>query len=790
MANLSSSPADEDFPVPIERPAELSMAVTGAEASAAPSSSSSQTQTHAPARGQARATPKSIRPCKFYAMKTGCKNGTACPFLHDPGLLNGNSGDNRSAVQAPGSDLQRGPAGDRPVRHSARGVSGADTLATRRHNPAVDPSRVVRRPTPAGENTPEARRKNEINQLKRRWGSLFQEVDQEQGVYRLELKQSEDFPYDLDALRIEISVPQDYLKNDAQGPSVKVLNEDIPRGHQFNIERGFTSLVKSASKTTRLLDLLNSLDKRLEDFLSSEKAPTFKIIPNLGAPVQDVVKPDVSSQQLPLSTPPASESRVVPVPEPPKPIYGDAEKAAAKARRDLETRQLEARLRQSDIFWKNASGTIYKVPLDPRMRKALPAALLLLKAVDLHVPESYPLEPCKVVFDRSFPKSITASIERNFVKRAQEKPEVSLMAQLNYLAQNLHNMIEIADDPVETVKVEADVAPAAPEAGPSTAGPSTLTAVPDKPHVIIMETTRPPEWDVDQDDTSESESDEQSGPEEEAKEEVAQRGPEAPEPVSIIERGTSISFPDIKLKNIELLELRTINITTKCTRCKTVADINNVKAKENRHSRPKLLGCEKCANVIGIDFRREFIHENHTRAGFLDLSGCTVVDLLPSEFVPTCAACSTTLTGGIQGVTRSQTMFENCRSCFAKMSLFIPDIRFLKISDSGVDLSAGGQIRRQKENLGLVVGTELPLKGRCAHYRKSTRWFRFSCCNKVYPCDRCHDASAEPRHPSEHANRMICGACSREQNYRPNDCAFCGHSFVSKNSGFWEGGKG
>ncbi|KAK6508334.1 hypothetical protein TWF506_010428 [Arthrobotrys conoides] len=67
---------------------------------------------------------------------------------------------------------------------------------------------------------------------------------------------------------------------------------------------------------------------------------------------------------------------------------------------------------------------------------------------------------------------------------------------------------------------------------------------------------------------------------------------------------------------------------------------------------------------------------------------------------------------------------------------------------------------------------------------------RFSCCNKVFPCDKCHDSSVEPRHPSEHANRMICGACSREQNYRPDDCAFCGHSFVSKNSGFWEGGKG
>ena len=43
----------------------------------------------------------------------------------------------------------------------------------------------------------------------------------------------------------------------------------------------------------------------------------------------------------------------------------------------------------------------------------------------------------------------------------------------------------------------------------------------------------------------------------------------------------------------------------------------------------------------------------------------------------------------------------------------------------------------------------------------------------------------------EHANRMVCGFCSREQNYRPGDCGVCRMSLVKKvGSGFWEGGKG
>jgi hypothetical protein len=38
---------------------------------------------------------------------------------------------------------------------------------------------------------------------------------------------------------------------------------------------------------------------------------------------------------------------------------------------------------------------------------------------------------------------------------------------------------------------------------------------------------------------------------------------------------------------------------------------------------------------------------------------------------------------------------------------------------------------------------------------------------------------------------MICGYCSREQNYRPDDCHFCRSSLVAKiGHGFWEGGKG
>lgn len=59
---------------------------------------------------------------------------------------------------------------------------------------------------------------------------------------------------------------------------------------------------------------------------------------------------------------------------------------------------------------------------------------------------------------------------------------------------------------------------------------------------------------------------------------------------------------------------------------------------------------------------------------------------------------------------------------------------------------------------------------------------------------RCHDLSPTnlDQHPNEHATRMLCGLCSREQAYHPSTCRHCHANLVGNKSGngFWEGGKG
>lgn len=154
--------------------------------------------------------------------------------------------------------------------------------------------------------------------------------------------------------------------------------------------------------------------------------------------------------------------------------------------------------------------------------------------------------------------------------------------------------------------------------------------------------------------------------------------------------------------------------------------------------------------------------------------------------MPTCGRCSTASLGLVS--VRGEVTTNVCRECHGKFTFKIPEVKFLAITRGSALPPSTGPKRRQ-EKLGLHAGEPLPERGSCAHYKRSYRWFRFSCCSKVHACDKCHDNAED--HLNEWANRMICGWCSREQNYAVDACGFCGRSVIGKKGrGFWEGGKG
>ena len=255
----------------------------------------------------------------------------------------------------------------------------------------------------------------------------------------------------------------------------------------------------------------------------------------------------------------------------------------------------------------------------------------------------------------------------------------------------------------------------------------------------------------------------------------------ATQPAEPLEKGTMMSFPSIELHGIEVLQVSVLSISVKCEHCKTSNDITGLKP-----GAEKMASCKKCATQLTARFSQTLVHENSSRAGFIDLSGCKVADMLPSTFVPTCSKCSTASQGLVS--VRGETMTNVCRECHGKFTFKMPEVKFLFISPGSLPPPVAG-LRRKTEKLGLHAGEPLPDRGACAHYRKSFRWFRFSCCNRVHPCDKCHDGAED--HINEWANRMVCGWCSREQNYMVEACGFCGRSVIGKKGkGFWEGGKG
>lgn len=430
-----------------------------------------------------------------------------------------------------------------------------------------------------------------ISQVLRRFGGRGKVNDAELPITLV--PSDPDFPYQIDKLNFTLAVPEGYPVSREVLPSIKVTNQDIPVGFKINIERGFDKLAATRESAT-LLDLLNALDKCLEEFLALEKASTLTIVPNLASYTPET--PHTPAPAIP-EPPPA------PVVSAPRPVYTDDQRAAAKAKRDTDTRQLEARLKQSPVFRKSSDGILYTVPLEPRMKDQLPISLQTLTSIRLFVPLSYNLDPPRIEIP-GVPKDIEAKVQRGFARQVQGNAGFSLMAHLNALASNLHDIAteeEEEDKVKETTLALSELAVSgipAPEEGGKPVDTTPRIIDSDKPHIQVI--PRPPEWntpddgsDGDYDDNSDyASSDAGSAHEGDGNEKIEHQ---------VLERGTALSFPGIQMAGVQLLEVAKLNVTIKCNKCKTECDVTGLEASmAGKSSRPRLSRCEKCSQVLGI----------------------------------------------------------------------------------------------------------------------------------------------------------------------------------------------
>ncbi|KAB8294274.1 hypothetical protein EYC80_009700 [Monilinia laxa] len=721
--------------------------------------------------------PLKTRICRYFSKSGNCRAGDSCSFIHDPTKLPSRGTANKTMPEVSQASISEGTQGgqDMNQNHSSQAVT----------NP-VPASRVVAKPVPQAQT--ENPREFQLGQIRRRFSPKeIRPTGNAEGttILRFNLTPSDpDFPFEMTALECSLTIPPRYPTSP---PTLRVENKDIPRGFAINVENGFDSLVREKENAT-LLDLMKSLDKHLEEFLSAQKVETVKIVMN-----KDTRHLSIPSREVqPMITPPQPESTVKdleqPKVTPSKPIvsFTDSEKSEASKRREIEIRQLEARMGRLPLFKKSSDGIAYTIPIEPRKRGELPSSIKAVKAIQLFVPTIYPLEPCRIKLERVDAPEAT-SVEKAFVQKVEEAKALNLMGHINYLAQNMHILAKTV------VKMEPKIVPILQTPPPvekpkDVKGKGVATEESEeKSHIQYI--ARPPEWTiVNTEDAEYSDSDSMysydSGDESESEEGGVEVENEPETSAHNPERGTAISFPFIELYGIELFEITTLNITVKCSRCREMTEIKGLKTGVS-----KTETCRKCATALIICYRRDLVHAHNVRAGFLDLEGCVIGDMLPSSFTPTCSTCSTIYPApGIVSI-RGETTTNVCRECHSKFTFSIPTIKFLQISSSATPHNL--LPRKKKETFGIVPGTPLPKNGLCRHYGKSYRWFRFSCCEKVYACDKCHDEKEE--HVNEWAKRMICGWCSREGSYRPEDCAACGERVISRRRGgasFWEGGKG
>ncbi|KAI4203407.1 MAG: hypothetical protein LQ350_001928 [Teloschistes chrysophthalmus] len=691
----------------------------------------------------------------------------------------GDTASELTEVQSPRVDANASAQGQQNVR--------------RYQPPPVHASRIVQKPVPRLQE--EDPREFQIRQLERRF-SAQETVGDDESILKFRVVPSDpDFPFELTALECLLHVPKLYPGN--VGPTLAVKNADMPRGYQINVERGFDSLVQTSPKAT-LLALVNALDKHLEAFLTQEKAETIRFIPKNTAETIKIIPNNAPAHTLresisrKIAESPV-QTRVVEKFRKEEPQFTPDQRHAAEARRQVETRQLEARLGRLPLFSKSPNGIAFNVPISPGRPDELPVPLQAVKSLTLYVPRLYPLQCCRIEL-KGVSRESAGKIERAFGIRTRDNGNLSLMAHINYLAQNLHIMAiapEEESKPIEQpVPLMGELSMSEKEHPNRPIGEEEQD---DRAHIKFI--PRPPEWTTAGEEESDSDDDYSdsydSGDESEEHDKGQDVAESTTQPTSSqsAERGISLSLPSLELRGIELLELASLSVSVKCSRCKTASDISNLRPSTDRQS-----SCTKCAQPFSLTFRQEMMHANSSRAGYLDLTGCTVADMLPSAFVPTCSTCSTAVPNppGVVSVRGDAASIAICRECHTHLSFKIPETKFSLVSNTSLHPRNLLPLRRKqppKENLGIVAGQELPRRGRCRHYGKSYRWFRFSCCAKVYACDKCHDEAEA--HPNEHANRMLCGWCSREQNYRPEDCAVCKASVVGKKgSGFWEGGKG
>ncbi|KAI9178893.1 hypothetical protein H9P43_005555 [Blastocladiella emersonii ATCC 22665] len=551
-----------------------------------------------------------------------------------------------------------------------------------------------------------------------------------------------DFPWPLPEIEVGLTVPLNYPAG--LGCSLEVLTEDIPEHLRDTVARGVAQRLAQRPPLT-LAQVVMWIDKNLEALLSGKLAtPASTLV---------FVRPGAANREA------------------------QARPTGPAAGRDTEVRALERRFRSSWVQLDQTEFQFTLVPTDPD----LPYAVELHLAVT--VPTAYPAPDARGEW-----RLLNTDVSPLLAARVQDalreqNSALTLLATANWLDRNLLAMIQTLEAEQEAA-LEAASAESESESESESDDDESGSSTDEGEHVHDGECDH---------DHAEDDDEATTGTPSSAQLEVPKSG------------ATQIRLPDLQLSNVGVVECTSLSVLVRCVRCKHGTEFLDVAPVPKGQSLEWQLGassgvrpCGNCAAPLGVRWVPTLMHASHPLVGYASLLNGTLLDLLPSSFAVTCGNCSTgSADSAFRRVARSATPARhNCRKCHKAVSMTVDGVRFLRVGSGGLvtggaPLAIAKKKRRSPADEGIVPGQPLPRSGRCAHYSKSYRWFRFPCCGRAYPCDVCHENEKPDDHAMVRANRMVCGHCSKEQPFSQAPCAFCHASLVAKpSSGFWEGGKG
>ncbi|KAG0226882.1 hypothetical protein BGW41_004059 [Actinomortierella wolfii] len=635
-----------------------------------------QPSTNAPRQNRKR--------CAFFTTPQGCRHGDKCTFAHVPAsqstvALSHNDRSTRprerrsqpqaskatarqqSSVSPSNASTQDSTMDSSPSAPQAglNSVTSVEHSATRQPQKShasrpINPARVpVRKPLPKSLSSikdtlsPEEQRKKlrefELNQIKSRYGSsaTFKDLTAESSnetVWRLSMVPTDpDFPYEIDALEIQLHVPNTYPKEPAW---LEVMNHDIPKGFARNLEKGFAEHARKAITTAKsLLAQLSWLDVNMETLLQQPPAPTIRFVSHASTSSNTLSRANTADSpavipQPNIAQPPPPPSSSTPHPrptQPPRPSWTPSERQEAALKRQQQLAQLQTRFRGS---LKVLSDTSVEIALEPTNAAQLPVKLEGPLLIHMLIPSLYPLEPCSIQlgYNGANPELEDwriANIEKGFEKIVASAPAQaqSLFQYLSQLNRSLKDFM-LLPEPSPSVNTPSpseslaelqlqeekkithestspskahDHSPTLNEGGVSSSLFSTqndfkhgrkIYHIPAPSRNFGPEEEYGAHTSEDSDDNRSSEDDDgkdtgdeaiysADDSEEEEDDVESDHHDESPlatrQDTTPIKRGVEIRMPDIILEHISLLHCTLLNLLVRCNRCKSLIDIPNLK---------------------------------------------------------------------------------------------------------------------------------------------------------------------------------------------------------------------